>query len=69
MCIIYGASMSERTDCLLDEMEHFIRQKIEKEHWTHKQLSAFLKLRFRCTRGLSVRSLERLGVDLCVHIW
>jgi len=47
---------------LLDEMEDFIKQKIETERWTHHRLSIYLKQRFPAVRGLSIRSLQRLVV-------
>jgi len=47
---------------LLDEMEDFIKQKIETERWTHHRLSVYLKQRFPAIRGLSTRSLQRLVV-------
>ena len=46
----------------LDEMEDFIREKIEKERWTHKRISLYLEHRFPHTRGLSVRSVTRYAV-------
>jgi len=48
---------------LLDEMETFIREKIEKERWTHKRLSLHLQHRFPGTRGLSVASLDRFAAS------
>ena len=44
---------------VLEEIEDLIRQKIENERWTHKQLSVYLKHTFWDARGFSVRSLER----------
>ena len=41
------------------QLEYLIREKIEKEHWTHDDLSIFLKEQYPGMRGVSVRSLER----------
>ena len=40
-------------------LEELITEKIEKERWTYKHLSVYLKSLFPAERGLSVRSLER----------
>ena len=42
----------------LEDFEGFIRDKIVKERWTHKQISAFLEENHP-QRGFSVRSIER----------
>ena len=52
---------------LLDEMERFIKEKIEKERWTHKRLSLHLQYRYPNNKGLSVRSLERF-VAICIAV-
>ena len=51
----------------LEEAEDFIREKIEKERWTHQRLLMYLKYRFPTERGLSHRSLERLEIPLVMH--
>ena len=38
----------------LEDFEDFIRVKVEKEKWTHKQISAFLKGKHPRQRGFSV---------------
>ena len=43
----------------LDQFEDFIRQKVEKDHTTHAQISEELKIMFPEKRGLSVRSVMR----------
>ena len=43
----------------LDLLEDFIKEKIEKEHFTYLKLSRELQQRFPGRRGFSVRSLER----------
>ena len=43
----------------LDAFEDFVKEKIEKEHFTYSKLSRELKQRYPGRRGFSVRSLER----------
>ncbi len=52
---------------VLENFESLIRQKVEKERWTHKQISDFLKRRYPGVRGLSVRSIERLCCSKNIH--
>ena len=42
----------------LKDFKDFIRDKIKKERWTHKQISAFLEENHPGQRGFSVRSME-----------
>ena len=51
----------------LEGLEDFIREKIEKEHWTHKELSAHLQHAYPGQRGTSVRSLERFCSVKGIH--
>ena len=43
----------------LEDLEDYVREKIEKEGMTHSQLSLHLHELYLEVRGLSVRSLER----------
>ena len=51
----------------LISFEAFIRDKIEKERWTHERLSVELLKYFPGRKGLSVRSLKRYYF-MIVHI-
>ena len=51
----------------LEDFEESIREKIEKEHWTHAQLSSFLIAEHPGERGFSVRSIERFCSDKGIH--
>ena len=51
----------------LEGLEDFIREKIEKEHWTHKELSAHLQHAYPGQRGTSVLSLERFCSVKGIH--
>ena len=51
----------------LKDFEDFIRDKIEKERWTHKQVSAFLEENHPGQRGFSVRSVERFCSYIGIH--
>ena len=42
----------------LDEHEYFVREKIELEGWSHKQVSVELQHLFPGKRGFSLRSVE-----------
>ena len=43
----------------LDTLEDFIRDRIETDHWTRRQLSDYLQNAYPGERGFSVRSLQR----------
>ena len=51
----------------LKDFEDFIRDKIENERWTHKQISAFLEVNHPGQRGFSVRSVERFSSYKGIH--
>ena len=51
----------------LQQFEVEIRDKIEKEHWTHAQLSSCLKVAYPGERGFSVRSIEKFCSDNNIH--
>ena len=51
----------------LEDFEDLIREKIEKERWTHKQISGFLKDRCPGQRGFSVRSIDRFCGNKGIH--
>ena len=43
----------------LDNLEDFVRDRIEEDYWTHKQLSHYLQRMYPSERGFSIRSLQR----------
>ena len=43
----------------LEELEAFVKEKIEQDGWTHKQLSSYLQQTYPGKNGFSVRSIER----------
>ena len=51
----------------LRDFEDFIRDKVEKDKWTHKQVSAFLQGNHPGQRGFSVRSVERFCSCKGIH--
>ena len=51
----------------LAEIEDFIRQKVEIQNWTHKQVSDLLKKRSANMRGLSERSVRRFCACKGIH--
>ena len=51
----------------LEGLEDFIREKVEKERWTHTQLSIHLQQAYPGQRGFSVRSLERFCGAAGIH--
>ena len=51
----------------LTDSEGFIRDKIEKGRWTHKQISAFLEENHPGQRGFSVRSVGRFCSYMAIH--
>lgn len=51
----------------LQQFEVDIRGKIEKEHWTHAQLSSYLKVPYPREQGFSVRSIGKFGSDNNIH--
>ena len=51
----------------LGAFEQFIRDRVEKQRWTHKQISAFLEADHPGQRGFSVRSVERFCSNRGIH--
>ena len=51
----------------LEGFEDLIRDKIENERWTHKQISTFLMESCPGQRGFSVRSIERFCGNKGIH--
>ena len=51
----------------LEDFEDFIRDKIKKGRWTHKQIGAFLEENHPGQRGFSVRSVERFCSSKGIH--
>ena len=48
-------------------LEDFVREKVEKERWTHKKTSDFLQKNSTETRGLSERSVRRYCASKDIH--
>ena len=51
----------------LEELEDFVREKVEMEKWSYPKLSAYLQQCNPGTRGFSVRSLERFCAARDIH--
>ena len=51
----------------LDELEDFVREKIEQEHTTHGKLSELLCSRYPGVRGFSIRSIQRFCHEKGIH--
>ena len=51
----------------LENFEGFIRDKIERERWTHKKTSRYFMERYPGQRGFSVRSVERFCSNKGIH--
>ena len=43
----------------MEDLEDFIRDKVKRERWTHRQISKFLQEVNPGQRGFSLRSVER----------
>lgn len=51
----------------LVEHEDLMRNKIENERWTHKEVSTLLTDKYPGHRGFSIRSLERFCSSKGIH--
>ena len=51
----------------LDALEDFVRDRIETDHWTHRQLSDYLQNAYPGERGFSVRSVQRFCGEKNIH--
>ena len=51
----------------LQHLEDFIREKVEKERWTHARLSAFLQQEYPGERGFGVRSQQNFCSEKDFH--
>ena len=51
----------------LEEFEDYIREKIEKEQWTHVELSNSFHARYTGQRGFSNRTIERFCSEKNIH--
>ena len=51
----------------LEDFEGFIRDKIEKERWIHKQISVLLLGNYPGQRGFSVHSVQRFCTIKGIH--
>ena len=51
----------------LEALKDLIREKIEKDRWTHRQLSDHLVQAYPGERGFSVRSLQRFCAENDIH--
>lgn len=47
----------------LKQFEDFIRDKIEKEQWTHEQLSRYFSAKYPGERGFSIRTVRRFCAE------
>ena len=52
----------------METLEGFIRDKIEKEHWTHAKLSSHLQQTYLGVQGFSVRSILRFCAMKDIHM-
>lgn len=63
--VLYSVSLEMAA---LENLESFIRGKVEDERWTHKKLSEYLKASYpQTTKGFSVRSIERFCHEKKIH--
>ena len=51
----------------LEELEDYIREKTEKEQWTHAELSSSFHVRYPGKRGFSVSTTERFCSKKDIH--
>lgn len=51
----------------LVQFEAFIRQKIEGEKWSHREISEYLATSHPGHRGFSVRSIQRFCAEFDIH--
>ena len=52
----------------LESLEHYVKEKIERDGWTHKRLSEHLTAENQQTsRGFSVRSIQRFCSERNIH--
>lgn len=59
LIIIIGTESRRDLKMPCEELEDFIREKVEKEKWTYRKLSLYLQQVYPSERGFSIRSLER----------
>ena len=52
---------------VLEDLEDFVREKVEKDKWTLTWLSEYLRGRYPETRGFSVRTIERFCSTKGIH--
>ena len=51
----------------LDDLEDYIRDKVEQDHLTHSEISERLEARFPGVRGFSIRSVGRFCQEKGIH--
>ena len=51
----------------LDGLEDFVREKVEKDRWTHSKLSEHLQQAYPGEKGFSVRLIERFCSERGIH--
>ena len=51
----------------LNDLEDLIRMKTQKDRYTHKEISKYLKEKYPGVRGFSVRSIERFCAAYDIH--
>ena len=52
---------------LLEKFKDVVRDRVERNRWTHKQVSDFLQEAHPGVRGCSVRSIQRFCSDKGIH--
>lgn len=51
----------------LEELDGFIREKIEKDKWTHNMLKNYLQQAYPGQKGFSIRSIRRYCSENDIH--
>ena len=62
-------AMATSSSCVLtlNDLEDCIREKIQKDRYTHKEISEYLRRKYPGVRGFSVRSIERFCSACDIH--
>ena len=62
-------AMATSSSCVLtlNDLEDCIREKIQKDRYTHKEISEYLRRKYPGVRGFSVRSFERFCSACDIH--
>jgi hypothetical protein len=51
----------------LEELEDFIRERLQQDKWTHNKISTYLKLTYPNGEGYSLRSIGRFCSSNNIH--